>query len=325
MGGCDQLAVIVTQRQQPGLGSLATTSDLVTTVTVGRALDPEHHRQRSGRPPLARAAQLPRPTGREQQHLHRRARIWPVSRLHPLRQPWRLRSAPAQTATRATKCSTASSPSTSSPGTPRPAASADRSRSAALTGAPGAVPANATDGSANVCAEQANGSCGPAAGRGVLGRNPIDTRYLAGVRTALANASAATGLEHGYRVGERLHRVDAGQLRQYQCRHAADNGLAGAQRRDQPVRQLPVRRDIQVRHPDRERNERHLQRHDLDRVRQLARRSPRRRRCTSREQPAGPASRSAAPSRSALTRTRTASNKGSAADLSGARPRGINS
>jgi hypothetical protein len=68
------------------------------------------------------------------------------------------------------------------------------------------VAPTAPDGSANVCAEQPDGSCGATVGRGVIGRNPIDTRYLTGVRSALSSAcaavawSTATPAANGYTV-----------------------------------------------------------------------------------------------------------------------------
>jgi hypothetical protein len=76
----------------------------------------------------------------------------------------------------------------------------------ALTSSPGAVPANASDGSANVCAEKSDGTCTGAIARGVIGRNPVDTRYLTGVRTTLTSASAAvawstvTATANGYSI-----------------------------------------------------------------------------------------------------------------------------
>ncbi|CAN5580606.1 hypothetical protein BH18ACT8_BH18ACT8_00620 [soil metagenome] len=59
---------------------------------------------------------------------------------------------------------------------------------AALSGLPGANPANASDGATNVCAEQGT-SCSAASGRGLIGRAPVDRRYLSGVRAAMAAAS----------------------------------------------------------------------------------------------------------------------------------------
>ena len=192
MGGCDQLAVIITQSQQPGLGSLATSDDLVTTVRSVARLIPNT----TGNAPVAlllleRHNCLALQAGSNNTYID-------VLGFGPSPGYIHSDSLGDQVGT-GSDCNSgnkvlygkfaqhviARHSETGGVG--------GQISVAALTGAPGAVPANATDGSANVCAEQANGSCGPAAGRGVLGRSPIDTRYLAGVRAALANASAATG------------------------------------------------------------------------------------------------------------------------------------
>lgn len=60
----------------------------------------------------------------------------------------------------------------------------------ALSGAPGAVPANASTGPPKVCAEQVDGSCGNASGHAVVGRGVVDQRYLAPVTAAMNSAKA---------------------------------------------------------------------------------------------------------------------------------------
>jgi Putative Flp pilus-assembly TadE/G-like len=192
MGGCDQLAVIVTESQQPGLGSLATSSDLVTKVRSVARLIPNT----TGSAPIAlllleRHNCLALQAGSNNTYID-------VLGFGPSPGYIHSDSLGDQVGTG----SDCNSGNKALYGKFAKHIIARHSETggvggvisvAALSGAPGAVPANATDGSANVCAELANGTCANAIGRGVLGRRPIDTRYLTGVRTALTNASAATG------------------------------------------------------------------------------------------------------------------------------------
>jgi Flp pilus assembly protein TadG len=81
-------------------------------------------------------------------------------------------------------------------------------------GLAGSVPANATDGATKVCAETAlpltssvnlATSCVPATGRALVGRGPVDRRYLTGVRAAMASArseytKSASAAAAGYTV-----------------------------------------------------------------------------------------------------------------------------
>ncbi len=62
--------------------------------------------------------------------------------------------------------------------------------SAALSGAPGANPANAANPKLGVVCAQGATSCGPVTGSPVVGRAPVDNRYLVGARNAIGAAAA---------------------------------------------------------------------------------------------------------------------------------------
>jgi hypothetical protein len=199
MGGCDQLAVIVTESEQPGLGSLATSSDLVTRSRSVARLIPNT----VGSAPIAlllleRHNCLALQAGSSNTYIDVLGFGASPGYIHS-------DSIGDQTGSG----SDCNSGNRVLYGKFAKHIIARHSETggltgvisvAALSGAPGAVAANATDGSANVCSEQANGTCASAIGRDVLGRRPIDSRYLTGVRAALNAANTATGSSSGYAV-----------------------------------------------------------------------------------------------------------------------------
>jgi hypothetical protein len=200
-GGCDQLAVIVTQAQKPGLGSLATSSDLVTRVRSVARLIPDG----SGTTPIAlllleRHDCMSLAAGSNNTYFDVQGSASSPGFIHSdsLGDGAGCQAGNKVLYGKFAKHVIARHSVTGGV--------AGVISTAALTGAPGAVPANATDGSANVCAEQADGSCGAAVGRGVIGRNPVDVRYLTGVRSTLTTAGAAvawstgTATANGYTV-----------------------------------------------------------------------------------------------------------------------------
>ena len=200
-GGCDQLAVIITQRQKPGLGSLATTSDLVTTArSVARVIPGV-----GGGTPIAlllleRHDCMSLSAGSNNTYFDVQGNGSSPGYIHSdsLGDGSLCNGGGKVLFGKFAKHVIARHSVTGGV--------TGQISTAALTGAPGAVAANATDGSANVCAEQADGTCAAAFGRAVIGRNPIDTRYLTGVRSVLTSASTAvawstaTATASGYTV-----------------------------------------------------------------------------------------------------------------------------
>jgi hypothetical protein len=192
-GGCDQLAVIITQSQRPGLGSLATSSDLVTRVRSVARLVPAS----TGNTPIAlllleRHSCLSLEVGSNNTIFDIKGNGASPGYVHSdsLGDGALCNSGNKVLYGKfAAHIITRHSETGGIPGS---------ITTAGLSGAAGAVPANATDGSANVCAEQANGSCGAAVGRNIIGRNPIDSRYLTGVRSTLTAASSAISSSTGY-------------------------------------------------------------------------------------------------------------------------------
>jgi Flp pilus assembly protein TadG len=200
-GGCDQLAVIITQSQRPGLGSLATSSDLVTRARSVARIVPGV----GGGTPIAlllleRHDCMALAAGSNNTYFDVQGNGVNPGYIH------------ADSLGDGSLCNAGNKVLYGKFAKHVIARHSETGgvtgqiSTAALTGAPGAVAANATDGSANVCAEQADGTCATTIGRAVIGRNPIDTRYLTGVRAALTNANAAvawstaTATANGYTV-----------------------------------------------------------------------------------------------------------------------------
>jgi hypothetical protein len=190
MGGCDQLAVIVTQAQKPGLGSLATSSDLVTRVRSVARLVPNT----TGTAPIAlllleRHNCLALQAGSSNTYIDVLGFGASPGYIHSDS----LGDMVGGDCNSGNKVLYGKFAKHIIARHSETGGLTGQVSVAALSGAPGAVPGNATDGSANTCAETSTGSCLEAVGRGVLGRGRVDVRYLTGVRTALTNASAGVG------------------------------------------------------------------------------------------------------------------------------------
>ena len=201
-GGCDQLAVVMQETEKPGLGSLATSSSLTTSVrSVGRlTLNSTSEAaaalvllERSGCPALtlnsAAAGVLVKGSGATPGSIHADSNgSVGCSAGTPVLQGNHSNAVIAEPAV------------TGSP------ARAGTITTVAGTGVAPAVSANATDGAARVCAKTATGTCAAATGRTTIGRGPVDRRYLTGVTTALNAAAAAfnltpaTAAAAGYKV-----------------------------------------------------------------------------------------------------------------------------
>lgn len=195
-GGCDQLAVIVTASKKPGFGSLATSSDLTTTVRSVARVSPNS--EQSG--PVAlllleRHNCLSLAAGSQNTYIDILGNGVAPGSIHA--------DSLGDSVGTGSLCNSGNKVlygKFSKHIIARRSETGGLSGSistAALTSLPGAVPANATDGSANVCAEQSNTTCVGATARNFIGRGPIDTRYLTGVRAAMTTATTATSWSTG--------------------------------------------------------------------------------------------------------------------------------
>lgn len=181
-GGCDQLAVIIEEKREPGLGRIASSDDIVTTVRSVARLMP------SPDPPVPPALLL-----LERQSCfavavnstNTKIKILGNGIAPGVIHADSIGNGVCTSGARvlygkfaggivAHKAETGGLPGFIS--------------TSALSALNGAVPGNASDGASNVCAEQASGSCGQAIGRGLVGRGKIDQRYLVGVRAAISAA-----------------------------------------------------------------------------------------------------------------------------------------
>jgi hypothetical protein len=204
-GGCDQVAVIVTRSDKPGLGSLATTSDLTTRVRSVARLSPNS--EQSG--PVAlllleRHNCLTLLAGSQNTYIDLMGNGNAAGSIHS--------DSLGDYTGNGSLCNSGNKVLYGKFSRHVIAHRAEVGNmagtitTAALSSLQGAVAANATDGSANVCAEQLDTSCAPATGRSFVGRGPVDTRYLNGVRTAMTagstatNWSTATATANGYTV-----------------------------------------------------------------------------------------------------------------------------
>ncbi len=198
-GGCDQLAVVVTERQKPGFGSLATSSDLVTRI---RSVARTGSESVSEAPVALLLLERTSCQALAVNSTNTRIDILGVGTSPGVIHADSLGSGTCGNSESvlfgkfpqgivARKAPTGGAPGMIT--------------TTALSGLPGAVPAKATDGAANVCAESGT-ACTAATGRGVVGRAPVDRRYLAGVRSAMGLASTeyarttASATSAGYRV-----------------------------------------------------------------------------------------------------------------------------
>jgi hypothetical protein len=197
-GGCDQLAVIVSEAEAPGFGSVASSNDLITKVrTVARMT------ASSGGDASAALLILERTD----------CTAISVNSNNTFIQVKGFGDKPGVIHTDSNgsgpNCVATTVPAILGKFAGPPGISARQSETGnprlpglittvAGTGTSGAVLANATDGASKVCAETATPvtnssvpatSCGPAGGRSLVGRGPVDRRYLVGVRAAMATAA----------------------------------------------------------------------------------------------------------------------------------------
>ncbi len=198
--GCDQLAVIIRESRSPGLGALATDEDTVTTIrSVGRASS-------DGMSDVVPALILLERTECNALQVGSSASFIEV---------YGSGSAPgtihADSLGSGSTCTSGSGgyvmhgkaakhiwAHAATSGSPRRPGLIS---TVASSSAPGAVPARATDGAANTCAETLTGTCSAAVGGNLIGRRPPDVRYLSGVRNAVAAAEPlynATSTPAGY-------------------------------------------------------------------------------------------------------------------------------
>jgi hypothetical protein len=184
-GGCDQLAVIVTRTDHPTLGQIAHGGDIVTvTRSVARVIVTNSTSVVTGMLLLERhACNALQTTGSAQVHVLGNGAAGGAIQADSLGDSCtsgqKVISATSSTIIKAHKAESGAQPGTIT--------------TTALSGLPGAVPGNATSATANVCAEQVNATCGAAIGSPVVGRGPVDRRYLAGIQSALSTASGEYG------------------------------------------------------------------------------------------------------------------------------------
>jgi hypothetical protein len=196
LGGCDQLAVIIQQTDKPGLGSLATSSDLVTRVrSVARVGLGSFNSGPTALLLLERHNCLALSTGSTNTYIDIMGFGAAPGSIHA--------DSLGDATGNGSLCNSGNKVIYGKFSQRIKAHKAETGQApgiitvSALTGLPGAVPGNATDGAANVCVEQSNGSCAIAGAQGYVGRGPVDARYLSGVRSAMSTATAATAWTTG--------------------------------------------------------------------------------------------------------------------------------
>lgn len=204
-GGCDQLAVIIEEREEPGLGRIASSDDIVTTVrSVARSMP-------SPDPPVPPALLL-----LERQSCSALAVNSSNTKIKVLGNGIAPGVIHADSLGNGVCTSGAKVLYGKFPGGVVALAAETGGlpgfiSTTALSGLNGAIPANASDGASNVCAAQASGICGEATARSLVGRGKVDQRYLVGVRAAISaaqteysrsatNAAEAPPLGGGYTV-----------------------------------------------------------------------------------------------------------------------------
>jgi hypothetical protein len=205
MGGCDQLAVIIQESNQPGLGRIATSNNIVTKVrSVGRMTVANLGEASAALLILERTA-CPaisvnstntfievKGFGDKPGVVHSDSNgSDPATCLPTVPAIYGKFANPPGVSARQSET-----------GTPRVAG---RITTVAASGAAGSVPANATDGSTKVCAEAATPAtssvspptaCTAALGRTLVGRGPVDRRYNTGAPTGVRGAIATASTEY---------------------------------------------------------------------------------------------------------------------------------
>jgi hypothetical protein len=196
-GGCDQLAVIVQETEQPGLGRVASSNDIVTRVrTVGRMTASTGGEASAALLILERSACPAISVNSTNTFIEVKGFGDKPGVIHSDSNASGGSCTPGNPAILG---KFANPPGVSArqaeTGTPR---LPGQITTVAGSGSAGSLPANATDGATRVCAETATPitssaspatSCAPATGRAPVSRAPVDRRYLAGVRAAMATAA----------------------------------------------------------------------------------------------------------------------------------------
>ena len=199
-GGCDQLAVIIEEKQEPGLGRIASSDDIVTRVrSVGRSLP-------SPDPPVPPALLMLERYSCSALAVN--SSNTKISVLGNGTAPGAIHadSFGDGSCTGGAKVLYGKFPNGIVAHKAEAGGLSGFISTSALSGLSGAVAANASDGATNVCAEQASGPCSAATARSIVGRGKIDQRYLVGVRAAILAAqteygrSATTAAASGYTV-----------------------------------------------------------------------------------------------------------------------------
>jgi hypothetical protein len=195
-GGCDQLAVIITESEKPGFGSIVSTNDLVTKVrTVSQMTASSGGDASAALLILERSACPAIAVNSNNTFIEVKGFADMPGVIHSDSNGSGSTCLPTNPAILGKFAGPPGiSARQSETGNPR---RPGLITTVAGTGLSGAVSANATDGATKVCAETAvtvsnpalpAASCGPAGGRALVGRGPVDRRYLVGVTAAIAAA-----------------------------------------------------------------------------------------------------------------------------------------
>lgn len=181
MGGCDQLAVIITQTEKPGLGQLSGKTVVVKVRSVARASLNNSSATATGLILLERhACNALVASGAGQIQVFGNGiapgTIQADSLGDSCNSGEKVISATISTMIKAHKAETGSTPGSIT--------------TTALSGLPGAVPGNAISNNVNICPELVTLLCGPVGGSPVVGRAPVDRRYLTPVKNAITAAAA---------------------------------------------------------------------------------------------------------------------------------------
>lgn len=203
-GGCDQLAVIIQESSQPGIGKVATKSDILTRVrTVARMTVSSAGEASAALLILERTACPAISVNSNNTFIQVKGFGDKPGVVHSDSNG----SGSTCTATNPAVVGKFAGPPgisarQSETGTPR---LAGQISTVAASGAAGSVPANATDGATKVCAEAATppttptnppASCTLATGRTLVGRGPVDRRYNIGSTTGVRGAIATASTEY---------------------------------------------------------------------------------------------------------------------------------
>ena len=182
-GGCDQLAVILHETEHPGLGKIATHNNIVIdTRTVARRFAGVTSGVATAFLLLEQHACLVLAvTGSGNAHVRGNGAV-----------PGSIHSdSLGDTCTSGQKIFSADQSSASIRAHKAVTGTAGGIiTTTALSGAAGAVPANAYSQLPWICAEQTSGTCAAPTGNPVVGRAPVDNRYAGGVRNAMSAAAA---------------------------------------------------------------------------------------------------------------------------------------